>query len=84
DSANAAAKGDELDLLADRFRRMAARIEHQLNNLKNNDRQRREMIANVSHDLRTPLTTLHGYLETLQLRKHRMDAAEQAAYLNVA
>jgi len=84
DSTNTIAKGDELDLLADRFRRMAARIEQQLNNLKSNDRQRREMIANVSHDLRTPLTTLHGYLETLQLRLHRMDAQEQTAYLNVA
>jgi len=84
DSKSAIAKGDEIELLADRFRRMAARIEQQFSNLKNNDRQRREMIANVSHDLRTPLTTLHGYLETLQLRKHRMDSAEQATYLNVA
>jgi len=76
--------GDELDILADRFRRMAARIEQQLNNLKHNDRQRREMIANVSHDLRTPLTTMHGYLETLLLRMDRMNTEEQTAYLNVA
>ena len=33
--------------------------------LEAQDRQRREMVANVSHDLRTPLTHLHGYLETL-------------------
>ncbi len=81
---HAVAHSDELDVLADRFRRMATRIDQQLNSLKSNDRQRRDMIANVSHDLRTPLTTLHGYLETLLLRMDRMNREEQVAYLNVA
>ena len=42
------------------------------------------MIANVSHDLRTPLTTLHGYLETLVLRMDKLDPQEQSQYLNIA
>jgi signal transduction histidine kinase len=35
------------------------------------DRQRREFVANISHDLRTPLTSLLGYLETLTPPRYR-------------
>lgn len=77
-------KGDELDVLKNQFSVMAERIKQQMTCLKENDQQRREMIANVSHDLRTPLTTLHGYLETLVLRMDRLDPQEQTQYLNIA
>jgi signal transduction histidine kinase len=80
----AISKGDELDMLKSQFNDMAARIEQQMTRLKVNDQQRREMIANVSHDLRTPLTTLHGYLETLVLRMDKLDRQEQTQYLNIA
>ena len=76
--------GDELDTLKNQFAIMAECIEQQMNRLRENDQQRREMIANVSHDLRTPLTTLHGYLETLVLRKDRLDPQEQSQYLSIA
>jgi Signal transduction histidine kinase len=45
---------------------MANRIGEQWRALTRQDQQRRELIANISHDLRTPLTSLHGYLETLR------------------
>jgi len=77
-------EGDELDILKNQFTIMAECIEQQMNRLRENDQQRREMIANVSHDLRTPLTTLHGYLETMVLRKDRLDPQEQSRYLNIA
>ena len=80
----ATSQGDELDMLKSQFNDMASRIEQQMNRLKKNDQLRREMIANVSHDLRTPLTTLHGYLETLVLRKDKLDSEEQIQYLNIA
>ena len=35
------------------------------------DKLRRELIANVSHDLRTPLSVLRGYVETYELRLNR-------------
>ena len=60
--------GDEISLLTARFELMSTAIERQLRALKSTDDLRRELIANVSHDLRTPLTTLRGYIETLQLR----------------
>jgi len=45
---------------------------------------RRELIANVSHDLRSPLASLHGYLETLLLKRRSLGEAEQRDYLEIA
>jgi len=75
---------DELDLLSVTFREMAGRIEEQLISLKQADTLRRELVANVSHDLRTPLATLRGYLETLQVRDDKMNQDERKKYLDVA
>lgn len=75
--------GDEIDQLGENFNIMADRIDAQLQALQRTDAQRRELVANVSHDLRTPLATLHGYLETLLLKKG-LTEAEQRRYLTIA
>ena len=56
-----AESGDEIQQLTFTFKTMAKRLESQLNKLKKADSLRRELVANVSHDLRTPLATLQGY-----------------------
>jgi len=75
---------DEINLLGASFNDMADRIDQQVESLKQNDAQRRELIANVSHDLRTPLTSLHGYLETLLLKDDTLSAEEKHQYLEIA
>jgi predicted ATPase/signal transduction histidine kinase len=45
---------------------------------------RRELIANVSHDLRSPLASLRGYLDTLLLKEQTLSAAERRSYLSIA
>lgn len=74
--------GDEVSDLTRVFNNMAGRMTEQVATLKEGDRLRRELIANVSHDLRTPLTTLQGYLETAQLPT--FSEAEKQRYLEVA
>jgi len=75
---------DEIDLLGRQFNEMAEKIDAQIHELKRMDGQRREMVANVSHDLRTPLTTMRGYLETLLLKKTELSPQEQKRYLETA
>ena len=57
--------GDELGAIAGAFDAMALRIEQQLQAQREQAATHREVIANVAHDLRTPLTALHGHLEAL-------------------
>jgi signal transduction histidine kinase len=78
-----APRGDEVDRLAAAFRRMSARIRGQIAQLREVDRQRRDLVASVSHDLRTPLTQLQGYLETLSL-KQNATPAERRECLDIA
>jgi predicted ATPase/signal transduction histidine kinase len=49
-----------------------------------NSALRRDLIANVSHDLRTPLVSLRGYLELLAAKGDGLDRAQRAQYLGIA
>lgn len=75
---------DEIGQLAATFLRMAERIAAQVQQIKSQDELRREMVANVSHDLRTPLTSMQGYLETMLRKSDQLSQAEQKKYLEVA
>lgn len=76
--------GDEIATLAQAFAQMTRRIAEQWRELTQQDQQRRELFANISHDLRTPLTSLHGYLETLLIKADTLDTAERRRYLEIA
>ena len=76
--------GDEIHRLATAFASMRDRLQAQMAELKRQDELRRELVANVSHDLRTPLTSMQGYLETLARMGDELSPAEQKQYLDVA
>ena len=59
---------DELGELAKSLNIMAAELQQKMENLKRMDRVRTDFVANVSHELKTPLTLIKGYIETLQDR----------------
>jgi signal transduction histidine kinase len=75
---------DELGRLGRTFVGMSERIRQQVDKLKRTDRLRRELVANVSHDLRTPITSMQGYLETLLLKEESLSPGERTDYLNSA
>jgi two-component system, OmpR family, sensor kinase len=76
--------GDEIDRLAGLFKDLAARVEAQMAQLQSVDSARREMLANLSHDLRTPLTTLLAHLESLQMEDSPLDEQERREYIEIA
>ncbi len=75
---------DDIGELSRTIHLMSERLIEQFEQLKRTDSQRRELVANVSHDLRTPLASLQGYLDTLRIKRDGMDAAEQTRCLEIA
>jgi two-component system sensor histidine kinase BaeS len=56
---------DELGRLALTFNSMADTIESDVNELRKQEQLRRELLANMAHDLATPLTAIQGFSEAL-------------------
>jgi signal transduction histidine kinase len=52
-----------------------------MDELKEVDKLRRDLIANISHDIRTPISIIHGYIETLIMKHDSLDAQKQQEYL---
>jgi signal transduction histidine kinase len=76
--------GDEIDQLRNACNFMATTIQKQLSGMQENDRLRRELVTNISHDLRTPLATMQGYIETLIIKDESLDSQTRMQYLAVA
>jgi len=77
-------QGDEINRLTATFKQLVDRIQAQVAELKRADSLRRELVANVSHDLRTPLATLQGYIETLYLKDKNLSAEDRMHHLEIA
>ena len=78
------ADGDEIDRITAAFTAMADQIAEQLTALERQDGQRRELVMQLSHDLKTPLATLQGYIESLLLRWDRLPAPQRQGFLRAA
>jgi len=79
-----AAKHNELHELGQVFNEMATQINAQLLLLQNIDKTRREMLTDLSHDLRTPLAALQGYLETIQLKGNTLSDQQHQQFIGIA
>ncbi|MEM7259205.1 MAG: HAMP domain-containing sensor histidine kinase, partial [Pseudomonadota bacterium] len=75
---------DEISRLGDNYDAMASRIAEQFDMLQEQDKSRRSFIANISHDLRTPLTATQGYLEMLQHKYASLSDEQRQKYLSVS
>ena len=74
---------DELDNIGLVFNEMASTISKNIQELKETDEFRKELISNVSHDLRTPVASIQGYAETLILKHKDISPEEQLKYLEI-
>ncbi|MEW6991996.1 sensor histidine kinase [Colwelliaceae bacterium 6441] len=75
---------NEVHLLGEVFETMAEQIHQQLLQLRQNDSQRRELLADISHDLRTPLASLQGYIETISINAENLTREQQQKYIEVS
>ena len=75
---------DEIERLGITFNEMANTLHSQYQKVKNTDELRRELISYVSHDLRTPLSSLQGYLETWHLKHKQLSEEEGRNLIGVA
>jgi signal transduction histidine kinase len=74
------AGGDEIARVAAAFNRMAGELETRDAALRTSDALRRQMMADVSHELKTPLTAMRGYIETLRMPEVALDSERRDRY----
>jgi signal transduction histidine kinase len=83
-SARAPAQGgDEVAAVATAFNAMADDLGQRAAALAAADQARRQLLADVSHELNTPITAMRGYLETLTMVDLAMDEGTRARYLGI-
>lgn len=73
---------DELGTMANNFNGMAEKIQSQFEEKKRYEKNRKELVSNISHDLRTPLSSILGYSEMLQDEVYETKV-EQQQYIDV-
>jgi len=75
--------GDEVAALAHAFNRMAGDLETRTSAMEASDRTRRQLLADVSHELKTPLAAIRGYVETLAMPDLPLDENIRRRYLDI-
>jgi signal transduction histidine kinase len=75
---------DEIADISRCFNKMADTVVESMNEIKKTDKLRRELVANVSHDLRSPLASIQGYLETIDMKKENLPPEELNSYIETA
>lgn len=78
------AGSEEIASLGASFNRMADALAESLRRLEHTDRERRDLVVHVSHDLRSPLAAVRGYLETVLLKGDDFPPEERQRYLEGA
>lgn len=74
---------DEFSTMAENLNKMVEDIRNLMDKERESERTKNELITNVAHDLRTPLTSIIGYLELLSAQSG-LDPELQKKYIDIA
>ncbi len=77
------AEKTDLANVASTYNSMADTILSDIEKIKSVEQLRQELIANISHDLRTPLSVIQGYIETLHMKDAELSSKERNEYLKI-
>lgn len=73
---------DEMGMIADRLNKMADEIKQLMAEERSTENTKNELITSVAHDLRTPLTSILGYLDLASADE--LDALTRQKYISIA
>jgi len=77
-------ESNELARLASVLKEMSEKIVSQFDEMIESKKHRQELVAHISHDLRTPLAGVKGYLETWKLKEGELSEEERSKYIDTA
>lgn len=75
---------DEMHTLGRAFKQALEKLSEQYQNVVTIDELRKELLSHVSHDLRTPLASLLGYLETWELNQDKLSREDSQKFIATA
>lgn len=76
---------DEFSQMAESLNKLAENIRELMDKEREAERSKNELITNIAHDLRTPLTSIIGYLELLSNSRQTVTEPEiQKKYIDIA
>ncbi len=76
-------EGGEMGLLASTYNEMADTIQKNFEDLQGIDNLRKDLIANISHDLRTPIAAIRGFIETLLIKAEDLSDKDRKRYMEI-
>lgn len=76
-------KEDEFSIIGNQMNKMGDNILSLMDKERNNEKIKNDLITNVAHDLRTPLTSIIGYLDLI-IQNEEMEEETKKKYIRIA
>lgn len=73
---------DEMSILAESINEMSIELKETIQKERMAEKEKNDLITSVAHDLRTPLTSIMGYLDLI-INDEKMDNTTKTKYFNI-